>query len=313
MTLRQPWLIDGITEHKSEDYRHLIQRLFPVPGVLAAGDLAGSASATPDMKSWTAAGDVVVAGSVYTRQGHYHDYNDAALDSTHGPADATNPRNDIVGVRIYDANDGATGPDRRGAIEVIAGAPAAVPVDPVLPANWLSLRRVRIQSLATRNPSNVQNGDITDLRPRAGRGRSRKVRTAGNMALNSGSWADLDNSRFDTALAASAGDWVSLDFSALWNSEATTGWLNVVTIVAGSPVSTVSGPGTGATGSGVLAWHGSPSILSPCGGGVLYQVVAEDLAGGIVTFRLRYRTSGTKTLLSTADYQDIFSVANLGT
>ncbi|MFD5089316.1 hypothetical protein ACFWMR_01850 [Amycolatopsis thailandensis] len=65
-------------------------------------------------------------------QGPYEGWLLAAASVTCDPAPATNPRNDLVVMRWYDSGLGDTSPDGNPCrIEIITGAPGAVPVDPV--------------------------------------------------------------------------------------------------------------------------------------------------------------------------------------
>lgn len=91
-------------------------------------------------------------------QGPYLCYNTTAKTVTVNAGDSTNPRNDIIVARVYDA---AIGDAQTGfAIEVVTGTPAASPVDPTLPAGSIPLRRVRVVA----NASTLSGSNLTDLR-----------------------------------------------------------------------------------------------------------------------------------------------------
>lgn len=65
-------------------------------------------------------------------QGPYEGWLLSAASVTCDPAPASNPRNDIVIMRWYDAAQGDTSPDGNPCrIEIITGTPGAVPVDPI--------------------------------------------------------------------------------------------------------------------------------------------------------------------------------------
>lgn len=124
-------------------------------------------------------------------------------------------------------------------------------------------------------------------------------RTAGNVTVTSTTWADVDTA-LDRVLAAAVGDTIEVAVSALWGSEAQTGYLDVVTVVAAAPVNSVASGGaveaTAATVLGVPGWRGASGALSPVGSPIRYAVVTGDLAAGYVTLRLRCAASGSKTL-----------------
>lgn len=99
--------------------------------------------------------------------------------------------------------------------------------------------------------------------------------------------------------------------SALWGNEAQTGYLDVVTVVAGAPVNSLAAgaavEATAVTVLGVPGWRGPSGALAPIGGVVRYTVQAGDLASGYVTLRLRCAASGTKTLNATTATPLIFA------
>ncbi|PKV95928.1 hypothetical protein ATK30_6861 [Amycolatopsis echigonensis] len=81
-------------------------------------------------------------------QGGYITWNLPAADTvTCDPAPTTNPRNDIVILRVYDVAQGDTVPASGSIaqVEIITGSPAAIPTDPVGPdstgliSNWSGL------------------------------------------------------------------------------------------------------------------------------------------------------------------------------
>lgn len=138
-------------------------------------------------------------------------------------------------------------------------------------------------------------------------------RTAGNVTPTSTTWADVDTA-LDRVLAASIGDTVEVSVSALWGSEAQSGFLDVVTVVSSAPVNSIAAGGavesTATTVLGVPGWRGVSGALTPIGAGpVRYTVVAGDLASGYVTLRLRCAASGSKTLNATTATPLLFAAA----
>ncbi|APD18549.1 hypothetical protein SEA_PICARD_18 [Streptomyces phage Picard] len=73
---------------------------------------------------------------------------DTALTLTLGDGNASNPRYDLIVLRIYDAAvDG--GAETKGAVEVIQGAAAASPLVPPVPAAAIPLAQVRVPAGAS--------------------------------------------------------------------------------------------------------------------------------------------------------------------
>lgn len=123
------------------------------------GDLKVTTSG--GMVSVIAAGDALIQGTQNTvSQGSYAVTNDANISQTHSASDPTNPRNDLVGIKIEDAF--YAGANKQATAVIITGTPAASPADPATPANYLPLARVRVNAGAS------TLGTITDLRPRIG-------------------------------------------------------------------------------------------------------------------------------------------------
>jgi hypothetical protein len=140
-------------------------------------------------------------------------------------------------------------------------------------------------------------------------------RTSGNLTLNNTSWANVDNG-LDLTLAADAGDVIEAVISGLWNTAAVFNFLDVVTVVSGSPVNSfASGSAVAAsTGEGVMSWYAPQNLINPVGGPAFYKLVADDVSGGNVVLRLRFRSSsGTnRDLLANASNPLVFVARNHG-
>lgn len=166
--------------YSAEDYRLDIQSLLggvdlgvfsggvsatdPSHGVADPASFKVTQNGTPNMSVNVAAGSAFVRGTESALQGCYPVQNDDTVNVTIAAADSTNPRWDIVGIRIYDSTYGSSDPVDDGAfIEVVTGTPAASPADPTLPANFLALARVVVAASDT----SITTGEITDLRNRA--------------------------------------------------------------------------------------------------------------------------------------------------
>lgn len=130
------------------------------------------AQTTPDMTVRVGsgvAGDVAyVQGDANSLQGIYTVQNsdsfvgDANSDVPIAPADATNPRHDLIVLRVFDdAEDSST--QNTALVDVVTGTPAATPADPAVPDTTLVLARVVVPAGAT----SITNSDIVDLRVQA--------------------------------------------------------------------------------------------------------------------------------------------------
>lgn len=142
---------------------------------------------------------------------------------------------------------------------------------------------------------------------------ARADRTAGNLTLNSLTWADVDNA-LDLTLAAVVGDWIEVSLSGFWNNEAVVARMDAVSVVAGSPVNSWADQAApDNTHFGVGGWFGPSGQQGNIGGSIIKQVVSGDLSGGNVTLRLRYRTStaANKTLFAAAITPLTFWARNL--
>jgi hypothetical protein len=137
-----------------------------------------------------------------------------------------------------------------------------------------------------------------------------------DLSLSSASWANVDTG-LDITIPAATGDTIRLSLHGRWGAEANHGVLDVVTVVSGSPVNSVAqrttAPTSTGTGNGLGSWWGYTGVASGMGSPVFYPVVAGDISGGNVVFRLRYyNTSSTKTINATATSPLVFMAENLG-
>ena len=157
------------------------------------------------------------------------------------------------------------------------------------------------------------NGLGTDLNELRG-DYAKSEYTAGNLTLNSTSWANVSGPA-DLVLAADAGDVVEVSCSGFWNSDNVQAHLDVVTLVSGSPVNSFATGGSVATsGQGIVAWAGWANVQMSMGGNFFYKLVSGDISGGNVTLRLRYRTTSAanKTIVASTDVRFVFFARNHG-
>lgn len=137
---------------------------------------------------------------------------------------------------------------------------------------------------------------------------------AGNVTLNSTNWADTGLG--DITIPAWPGDDVRVGAAILLGTEAFDALFDVVTIVSAAAVNSVgaagAAPGTNLT-DGITAWvNDAAQHGRGFGPPVLYTVVAGDIVSGKVTFRLRYRSAGARTLLAQAGDPAFWWVENVG-
>ena len=152
-------------------------------GVVNPDDLEVTALGTPDMKVNVGAGTCFVRGTESDTQGTYPGYNDGTVELTIADADGSNARYSIVGVHVYDSNEGSSDPEDNGiALEVIDGTPASSPADPTLPDNFLPLARVTVGA----GVSTITSDKIEDIRPFARAGWSTGWGSEGRIYTPSG-------------------------------------------------------------------------------------------------------------------------------
>lgn len=104
-------------------------------------------------------GQCYVTGTESSTQGVYHCDNVGVENKTITASNPTNPRRDLIVARIKDVEYGVA-VTNEFLLDVIAGTPAASPVDPTVPANCIVLARVAVAANAT----SITNANITDLR-----------------------------------------------------------------------------------------------------------------------------------------------------
>jgi hypothetical protein len=145
--------------------------------------------------------DVFAGAGVINRagQGPYLAISSSTVTVTLSTADPTNPRIDLIIMRVYDGvlSDGST----QATIEAVTGTPASSPVAPSLPTNTgggtvaIPLAQVRVNANAT----GITQSNITDVRNSAGlRGGFRPMLPGDNVSSTSptayidgeGSWVE---------------------------------------------------------------------------------------------------------------------------
>lgn len=269
---------------------------------------------TPDMSVDVAPGHFFIEGSRNSAQGTYHGYNDATINVPLSASDPTNPRIDIIYIRVEDSqyDAGFDTLDMFSQPRVAEGTPAAVPDPPTITdEDYIELARVTVGA----GVSAIEDADITDRRTFAAIDRAlrpsvfqRKQSNGGTYNLSSTSFVDLDNA-LDINLPAQVGDQIEVQAAGLWGNQSIDGFLDVQIVNSGTTLS-------GGSVAGLRCWFGWTGQLSPISGGMLSApLVANDIdVNGIVKLRLRCRigSAGTKQLFADAANPFTWWAKNLG-
>lgn len=171
-----PFVLQASAAHTAKLFRRALGGLIGAEGVAAfntagittwpfglSGDLAVSQrGAGANMSVDVARGGGYVLGDDATDQGYYFGYNDATTNLVISAADPSNPRIDLVIMRIKDAAEGGAAGDVV-TLEVVTGTPAGSPSAPTLPASSLQLAQVAVGAGVT----SITNANITDSRSMA--------------------------------------------------------------------------------------------------------------------------------------------------
>lgn len=142
-----------------------------------------------------------------TAQGMYLCPNSAPRVVALDPADATNPRIDLIVLQVLDTALGDASTDVQ--IRAVTGTPAGSPVAPALPTGAIELARVAVAAAPTGNT--IVNANITDRRKSAGiKGTVRQL-LALDAVSDAGVHGDLrDNGGLLERYNASSSRWVSV-------------------------------------------------------------------------------------------------------
>lgn len=142
---------------------------------------------------------------------------------------------------------------------------------------------------------------------------------SGAILVNSTTWAELAvedgqaTGAWDLAVPAQIGDVIEVGAGCAYGNEAVEVFLDMATVVAGSPVNYVGCDG--ASGSyGVRAWTGLASVYGKASGSAWRTLVSGDIEDGLVTARAMVRTSAAvnKTVGAAVTGRLQLSLKNLG-
>lgn len=229
MVVRANWLLPrtGSDGNTREDMRLAQQTwMSPDTAITAASGIRPGASSgsTPfDLQAVSAmqckitGGTALVQGT--TAQGAYAAYSNADTTLTFTAGNATNPRIDLVVLRVYDNFIDASG-STQATIEIVPGTPSATPSAPALPsATSLPLWEVRVNANVSSG-----NGGINSNPGWTAARTDRRVYTvaAGGIRPASGGWtAAYDGQYRDNGTQLQR--WYSA--TSTWNAPYAVGWL----------------------------------------------------------------------------------------
>lgn len=156
-TIGTPAWVQALTYAAADD-RQVLRTLFSGAGVVP-GTLAVAQNGTPNMSVNVAAGQAVIARSSSTPQDYYvAESPNAATNLVIATSDPTNPRIDLIIIRVNDAQ--YSGGVNNATVEVVTGTPAGSPVQPATPNTALLLATVAVAASA----ATIVNANITDKR-----------------------------------------------------------------------------------------------------------------------------------------------------
>lgn len=161
MTVEATPMVLQAGSHSAEIFRRAYSTLLgDRQGILEKdGFVVTEKSGTPNMSVDVAGGLMALQGDESTYQGHYLIENRAAHNVVIASSDPTNPRKDLIIVRVVDSV--YSGGSDVATIEVVTGTPAGSPADPSLPSGSVFvLARVDVPASDTA----ITNSQITDLR-----------------------------------------------------------------------------------------------------------------------------------------------------
>lgn len=139
----------------------------------------------------------------------------------------------------------------------------------------------------------------------------RELYTGGDITLNNTTLSAVSGPG-DLVVAATSGDVCLLDVRARpTTTTAQSIAFDFATIVSAAPVNYVF-PASGTPINIPIPWYIGAGETSACGGGVYYVVQAGDISGGNVTFRLYFRSSGSRVIEADAAAPLLIQVINFG-
>lgn len=198
-----------------------------------------------------------------TTQGAYYCYNDntsGAVNLAISASNPTNPRIDVVGAQVEDAQYSGSNNDWK--LVVVTGTAAASPTIPTFPSNFIPLALVWVPA----NASSIVSADILDVRVAYNRNPFRAT-----VQMNAASWS----AAFGAVIAL---DTVVSDIAGMWNATNHNFVTPIPAVydVVGSIYGTTASAGAGGVGLQLNgAAYRNGTYLNPCPSAAILQVIAQ--------------------------------------
>mgnify|MGYP001585447876 CR=1 FL=1 len=151
------WAQNGI--YTAQIDRLVLDGFLKTSGITSDGSFDVSQETPTTMNVVVAAGKAYINGADTTNQGWYHIHNDGDVALNVPGANATNPRIDLVYLKVYD--QAFFGTQNLAAIELLTGIPDPSPVAPSVTGTYLPLAHIAVAAGAT----TITNANITSIVP----------------------------------------------------------------------------------------------------------------------------------------------------
>lgn len=244
MAIRDPWAT-GTSSFDVEEVRAAAAANWTPGHGSAVKILAGirpgpgnpggvTASGTPDGFVHVAAFQAAIQSNRAANAGVYTFTSDSTVDINvlATPANATNPRNDLVIAHVPDTYYGDA--NSTPVIRTVVGTPSGSPADPSLASfpDAVTLARVRVNANAT----TITSGNITDLRP------PHTVAVGGIIPTNTATSRNLLSGLYDgMTIYRRDRDWVEVYDGAAWRVQ------GMPIVSSSADLSAITNPSTGQT------------------------------------------------------------------
>lgn len=158
VTLTQPPIFIQEGQYSARLTRN-ITSLIGTEGMIDTGDFVVSERATAAaMQVDIAPGRALIDGDDIANQQNYFVVSETIVELPVPAADVTNPRIDLVVLRVLDSDAGVVGDE--ALVELIEGTPAGSPTVPSVPATAVPLAQIAVGA----NVLSILNANITDVR-----------------------------------------------------------------------------------------------------------------------------------------------------
>lgn len=151
------WAQNGI--YTAQLDRLVLNGFLKTSGITSSGAFNVRQEIPSTMNVIVSAGKAYINGADTANQGWYHIFNDGDVALNIPGSNATNPRIDLVYIKIYD--QAFFGTENVAAIEIKTGIPDPSPVVPTVTGTYLPLARIAVAAGAT----TITNANITQLAP----------------------------------------------------------------------------------------------------------------------------------------------------